>query len=222
MFVHVKLINMRILITGFEPFGGEKINPSQKILRKIGKLKFFSGFSVDSVLLPVSFKRSVEVLKNQYENNVYDFVLHLGQAGSRTCIVLEALGVNLMDSKNPDNDGYTANEEPIMPDGALAYRTKINLKKLSEYLSRNKIPNVISYHAGLYVCNTVNYYSFYCSERYSNPAVSLFVHLPFLPEQVVEKTFLPGYRTPRMSLNLQIRAVEKIIDFVSTQIISNS
>jgi pyroglutamyl-peptidase len=63
---------MRILITGFEPFGGEKINPSQKILRKVGKVKFFSGFSVDVdlVLLPVSFKRSAEVLKNQYENNL--------------------------------------------------------------------------------------------------------------------------------------------------------
>jgi len=205
---------MRILITGFEPFGGEKVNPSEKILKRIAKSKLNSEFEVDTFLLPVSYKRCVAILKELYKQTRYDFALHLGQAGSRSSVVLEVLGINLMDSEQPDNDGYTADEEEIVPGGQLALKTKINVKVLSEKLSKSKIPNIISYHAGLYVCNTVNYYSLYSSERYLNPIKTLFVHMPFLPEQVVDKKFLPGYKMPSMSLTLQTRAVVKIVETV--------
>lgn len=205
---------MRILITGFEPFGGEKINPSEKILKRIAKSKLASEFKVDTLLLPVSYKRCVDILKELYKENKYDFALHLGQAGGRSSVVLEALGINLMDSKQPDNDGYIADEEEIIPSGQLALKTKINVKALSEKLSKSKIPNIISYHAGLYVCNTVNYYSLYSSEKYLNPSKTLFVHMPFLPEQVIDKNFLPGYKASSMSLTLQTRAVVKIVKTV--------
>lgn len=208
---------VKILITGFEPFGGEKINPSEKIVKKIVK-ENFQGIKLHSLLLPVSFQESKDKLDEFYSSNEIDITIHVGQAGGATAITIERLGVNVMDSTNPDNDDVTKDDERIVERARDAYMTKIDVKRLVEWLNKKKIPTVLSYTAGQYICNEVYYYSLYHSEKHKNPKHALFIHLPFLPEQVAEKA-PKNKNIASMCLALEYKSIKMIVanirDYVS-------
>ncbi len=201
---------MKILVTGFEPFGGEKVNPSGKLLQLLKRSKI--GAQVRTEILPVSYSKSIDRLKEIYSQETFDFVLHIGQAGGRSSINLERIALNLKNSKHPDNDGVVCKDEKIVEDGQLACITKTNVEKLAEKLTKKKIPTDVSYHAGLYICNEVYYYSLYSSETKGNPKEVLFVHIPYLPEQVLEKNLLPGYKHASMDLKLMFKAITTILE----------
>jgi len=207
-------VAVRVLVTGFEPFGEDKINPSGEIVKKLAKdsnfLKKHSSHEFVFKVLPVSYERSIAILEEIYSGGQFDFSLHLGQAGGTTTVTLERVAVNLMDSEHPDNDNVTKLEEVIIPEAADALLTKINVKALVQYLNKNKIPAVISYTAGQYICNEVYYYSLSRSHKTSNPKQCLFVHLPFVPEQVAWR-YPKNRNTPSMCFELQYKAVRKIL-----------
>jgi len=201
---------MKLLITGFEPFGGEKVNPSMKIVKRMSK-KVFSGIEIDYLILPVSYEKSILTLEDYYTKNKVDIAIHLGQAGGSATIRIERVAVNLMDSKHPDNDNQFRNDVPIVENGQDAYLTKVNVKALVEFLNNKKIPASISYTAGQYICNEVFYYSLHNSRVQHNPQHALFVHLPFLPEQVSQSNSKKD-NLPSMPLELQLKAIQLIVE----------
>lgn len=200
---------LKILLTGFEKFGGEKVNPSELIIKRISK-KRIEKCITDFLILPVSYEKSIKILDEYYSKNNVDVAIHLGQAGGRATINIERVAVNVMDSTHPDNDEKLMENKKIIPNGNDAYMTKLDVKKIAEMLNKKKIPANLSYTAGQYICNEVYYYSMYCSSKNNNPKYALFIHVPFLPEQVAEK-FPINLNIPSMSLQLQIKAVEEIL-----------
>jgi len=202
--------SMKILITGFEPFGGEKVNPSMEIVKRVSK-KTFSDILVNHLILPVSYEKSIIKLGEYYDNHEVDVAIHIGQAGGSATIRVERVAVNLMDSKHPDNDNQLRNDIPIIESGADAYMTKMKVKAIVDFLNNKKIPTTVSYTAGQYICNEVFYYSLYCSHKNNNPRHALFIHVPFLPKQVAESN-LKKDSLPSMSLELQTRAINLIIE----------
>lgn len=173
---------MRILLTGFEPFGGEPINSSQEAVKAVASDEF-GDIEVVSRLLPVSFKRSGITICELIDETEPDVVMMLGQSRKSDCIKIERVAVNLMDAKKPDNDGYTPDEESIISDGPSAYFSSISLKHLRNQLDENGIPAKVSNSAGLYVCNTAYFNALHHISILGKEIKAVFVHLPKISEQ---------------------------------------
>ena len=168
-----------ILLTFFEPFGGLETNISQQVAEEIvadGLIK---------CCLPVSFKRSPEVLREAIEHYQPDFILCLGQCAEGENIRLERLAINMMDSAKGDNEGYRPNEETICHEAPLALKTDFPIKQLCADCINAGLPTIISNSAGLYVCNRI----YWEALRYTGKA--LFVHIPknmdkFIARQTIQ------------------------------------
>ena len=156
---------MRILVTAFEPFGGNDTNISQKVLDAIPT-------DVAKLLLPVSFRRAPEVLNEAINQFLPDAIILMGQTAEGDKIRLERLAVNLMDSAKGDNDGYIPDEELICPEAPLALKTALPVKPLCADCINAGLPTMVSNSAGLYVCNRIYF------EALRHSPNSLFVHIP--------------------------------------------
>ena len=161
---------MHILLTAFEPFGGEETNITQSVLSLLPDS--FADWAIEKVCLPVSFKRAPIVLREAIATYSPDLVIMLGQCSTGENIRLERFAINMMDSSKADNDGYCPSEKQIYPDAPLAYRTPINIKTIAHTLQDKKFPVVLSNSAGLYVCNRVYYEVLHLKQN------ALFVHVP--------------------------------------------
>ena len=185
---------MKILITGFEPFGGEEQNPSALLLEKLPK-KLKSAL-LSTALLPVSFQKVSEEILRLLEEEKPDVVICLGQAGGRDRITPERVAINLMDTESPDNDGFAPSEEPIDPLGPNALFSNLPNKALVAAAKEQNLPVALSNTAGTFVCNYLLYTLLRLAETQSPPLRCGFFHLPYLPEQTEDKK--PG--TPSLSL----------------------
>lgn len=201
---------MKILITGFEPFGGDEINPTEKIVDALKDEKI-ENVEIFTKVLPVVFKKTDEILVGLLNEIKPEISLHLGLAAGRSGISLERVALNLMDARIPDNEGYQPQDMPIREKGANAYFSKLPIKEIVNDLRKEGIPSVISNTAGLYVCNEVMYISLYHSEKFGFPKKTGFIHVPYLPEQVVEKFSYTGQNVPSISFDLQLKAVKLAI-----------
>jgi len=209
---------MKVLVTGFEPFGGDSLNPTEKIIGSLANEKL-EGVSLVTKVLPVAFKKADEILAKLLAEHKPDISIHLGLAGGRSSISLERVAINLMDARIPDNENYQPKDEQIRKDGETAYLSILPIKEIVNELRKEGIPSVVSNTAGMYVCNEVMYLSLYHSAKFGLPLKTGFIHVPYLPEQVVEK-FLPnGQNIPCLPLDLQVKAVkiaiQKTIAFIS-------
>lgn len=179
---------MKILVTGFEPFNGGTINPSEQIVHKLIAPE---GITLIKNILPVEFKKATEQLQEMFETYQPDVVLSIGQAGGRQEISVERVAINVdcVKSSNgskllPDNAGSMPVDEPIEADGAPAYFSTLPIWNIVEAIQRKGILAGISNTAGTYVCNHVMYVSLYqASIHYPNMKAG-FIHVPFLPEQI--------------------------------------
>lgn len=191
---------MRVLLTGFEPFGGSDINSSWEVANKIGQLDL-NG--VDVVLLPVSFIRAGELIREFLQTNKPDALVMLGQRGRGGSIDIERIAVNLMDSANPDNDGFCPHELSIVENGSNAYFSNVSVKPLKNALENANIPSKVSNSAGLYVCNCTYYHAL--SEIFESElqTKAVFVHLPKLSED--------------FNIELLVESVKKIIEEILKQ-----
>jgi pyroglutamyl-peptidase len=156
---------MRILVTGFEPFGGAETNISRIVMDGIQE-------EVEKVLLPVSFRNAPLVLQQAIRDIHPDVMIMLGQCGEEEKIRLERFAVNLMDSAKGDNDGYVPDEEIICPEVPLALKTALPVKSLCADCINAGLPTIVSNSAGLYVCNRIYF------EALRHSPNSLFVHIP--------------------------------------------
>jgi len=156
--------------------------------------------------LPVAFKRVISILPELISKHNPQIFIGLGLSGGRPAIMVERVAINIMDSEKPDNDGYKPEDELIIEDGPVAYFATIPVKRIIRRLRREGIPAFISNSAGTYVCNTVMYLSLHLMTKKDPKGMAGFIHLPYLPEQVLNKP------QPSMSLDMMIKAIKLAIE----------
>ena len=200
---------MKILVSGFDPFGGEKINPAIESVKLLpDEIK---GAKIIKVEIPTVARKSLKKLEKVIEIEKPDVVLSVGQAGGRTDISVERVGINMDDFRIKDNEGNQPIDEKIAKDGPDAYLVTIPIKAMVQKMIENKIPASVSNTAGTFVCNHVCYgMAHLASTKYPNMRTG-FVHIPFLPEQVVDKRNMPSMPLELIAKGLEY-AIEAIIE----------
>lgn len=187
-----------MLVTGFEPFKKEKVNPSWEVCKALSH----EG-EVATRLLPVVFD-DARTKAVEYVNEVNpDVVLHLGEAGGRTHISVERIAVNCDDAPLEDNKGQKRDNQRVEPDGEDGLFVTVPVKKIVNALKEARIPAVVSNSAGTYLCNHVLYATLYHVKQNNLPTKVGFIHLPYLPQQTVDK---PGKAS--MNLDIMVEAVK--------------
>lgn len=195
---------LKVLITGFEPFGDYSENSSWEVAQQVTSCGI-EGAEIVAEQLPVSFTRVGEVLRSAIELHTPDLVIMLGQSAVTDRIKLERVALNMMDSAMGDNDGVKPDEEPIDESGVAALFTSLPIKKLRSAIEAQGIAVKISNSAGLYVCNRTYYEALrLCKERAMQ---AIFVHLPLYEGQT-----LPQRDKKTMPLGDMCRAVQTIIE----------
>lgn len=175
---------MKILISGFLPFLGEKINPSQILARDLGEI--FED--VETVILPVEFTKSFLVLKDAIQLNKPDHLIMLGQASGRQNVCFEKIALNWQQTTIADENNFQPQPGPLVPNSDLALMTSFHIDDCCKELKDLKKAVEISFSAGTYVCNDL-YYRVLQSHRKLS---AVFIHVPLVAEQVTEdkKIFL--------------------------------
>lgn len=168
---------IKVLLTGFEPFSGSNINSSWETAVRVGELSP-KGVNIETLLLPVSFKRAGEAVRRALHEKHPEVLVMLGQRGKGTSIDIERIAINIMDAVNPDNDGYLLQEQMITADGEAAYFSSLPVKVLRDALLQKNIPARVSNSAGLYVCNSTYYNALEEIHKLQLPTKAVFVHLP--------------------------------------------
>lgn len=172
---------MKILITGFEPFGSNNENSSWVVANKVATQNTF-GIDIALELMPVSFRSVAKTLRTAVTRQNPDLLIMLGQAGSSDKVRLERIAINMMDARNADNDGFIPDEEPINTETPVALFTNTDIKQLYNAIAEQSIPVKISNSCGLYVCNRIYYEALMlCNEI--NKMKAIFVHLPLYDGQ---------------------------------------
>lgn len=179
-----------ILLTGFEPFDGQSINPSEEIAREINDAKI-ARHRIVGALLPCVFGTAIKELKHQIKLHDPDIVICLGQAGGRAEITPERVAINIDDARIPDNAGQQPVDKPIVKDGPAAYFSTLPIKAIVQELRKHDIPAAISQTAGTFVCNHVFYGLMHELSTHRADVRGGFIHVPFVPEQTSDKPSLP-------------------------------
>ena len=201
---------MRVLLSGFEPFGGEHVNPTAALISAVAQKpkEFFLG-ELRTLVLPVSFARCFDLLKNEIHDFDPDVVLCLGLAAGRSeFIELERVAINKIDCLIADNDGRKPVDEPALMGGENAFFSTLPLKEMLAELDKARVPARLSNSAGTYVCNYLMYRLLEASLRTRRRAG--FVHVPFLPEQASAKN-PPAPSMALDKLQLGLRALLSVL-----------
>jgi pyroglutamyl-peptidase len=199
---------VRILVTGFEPFGGQSLNPSWEVARALHGLQL-QGAQVVAVQLPCVFAQALPALQNALAQHTPDIVLALGQAEGRCDLSVERIAINVMDARIPDNAGAQPIDVPVIAGGPASYFSTLPIKSLVAGLRASGFPASVSQTAGTFVCNQV----FYALQHTlaGQGVHSGFVHLPLLPEQAAH---WPGPSLPSWPVSLQLAAVKQALDLL--------
>ncbi|MSP22981.1 MAG: pyroglutamyl-peptidase I [Dehalococcoidia bacterium] len=192
---------MRLLLTGFEPFGGETVNPSWQVARALDASPP-EGVTLTTLELPVRGRISFERLLPALDSGDFDAWLGLGEAGGRSVLSVERVGINVL------IDGRGAAEQPLVEDGPAAYFSRLPVAEVAAAISMGGVPAQVSNSAGTYICNEVTYVVQHHLAAVGRDLPSGFIHLPFLPAQAATKP--PG--TPSMALDTQVAGVRAAIE----------
>ena len=195
---------MKVLLTAFDAFGGEPVNPAAEALQWVSST--IDGIEVITLQVPTMFYESVEVVMREVRRIQPDVVLCIGQAGGRCDISVERVAINLDDASIADNAGNQPKDTMIVPDGPAAIFATIPVKKLVQAIRARGIPASVSNSAGTFVCNHLFYGVLHrCASIFPGVKVG-FIHIPFLPAQVITRP-----ATPSMALDLMVQALEAAI-----------
>ena len=208
---------MKVLITGFDPFGGEKINPAWEAVRALPDN--IDGIEVVKLQIPTVFKKSAKKLFENIDSVKPDVVICVGQAGGRYEFSVERVAINPDDGIIPDNDGYQPVDSPVFEDGENAYFSTLPIKAIVEEVKKDGIPAAVSNTAGTYVCNHIMYSLLYYLNKNNLNIKGGFIHVPFIPEQVVEKKNTPYMELTRITKALEI-SIKAIRDYEKDLVIS--
>ena len=186
---------MKVLLTAFEPFGGETINPALEAIKLVPET--IGDIQVIKRTVPTVFGKSIAVVVAAMETERPDAVLCIGQAGGRSGLTLERVAINLDDARIPDNEGNQPIDRTIFPDGAPAYFATLPIKAMVQAIRSAGIPSSVSNTAGTFVCNHLMYGVLYTLDQQYPGVRGGFMHVPFVPSQTVERN------TAAPSMNLQ-------------------
>lgn len=200
---------MKILVTGFDPFGGEKINPAIESVKKLPDE--IAGAQIIKLEIPTVCHQSLKVIDKAIAKYDPDVILSIGQAGGRTDITVERVGINIDDCRIPDNAGQQIIDEPIYSDGPAAYFSNLPIKAMVAKIQEHHIPASVSNTAGTFVCNHVLYGVRHMIETEYHGKRSGFIHIPFLPQQVIDKKNMPS-----MSLETIVEGLCAAIEAIVT------
>jgi len=170
-----------VLLTGFEPFGGEVVNPSWEVARALDGRRI-AGHRIDALRLPVAFDAAIIALRAAVDERSPVLVLALGQAGGRARLSLERVAINLVDARIPDNAGLQPIDQPVLAGAPNAYFTNLPVKAMRAAIDAVGIPAELSHSAGYYVCNAVFFALMHALQQHPRCRGG-FMHLPWLPEQ---------------------------------------
>lgn len=191
---------MKILVTGFDPFGGEPINPAIESVKKLPDT--IAGADIITLEIPTVVHKSLNVIEEAIQKHDPDMILSIGQAGGRSDLTVERVGINIDDCRIKDNEGNQPVDEPVYADGPAAYFVNLPIKAMVEEIRKAGIPASISNSAGTFVCNHVTYGVRYLVDKKFPGKKSGFIHIPYLPAQVVDK---PGQ--PSMALDVIVEGL---------------
>jgi pyroglutamyl-peptidase len=176
----------RLLLTAFEPFAGESINPSLDAARQMEKVEFPNSI-VRVAELPVDRFRAVEIALELIRAERPDIVIMLGEAGARYRISPERVAINVDDFRIPDNSGNQPRDEPIVEGGPVGYFSTLPIRAIAERINNAHIPAAISNSAGAYLCNRLFYSVMHTISIEGLRAKAGFIHLPYLHDQAIDK-----------------------------------
>jgi len=196
----------KILVTGFDPFGGEKINPALEAVKQLPNR--IGDIEIVTCEIPTVFGKSTNVLLAAIEKERPDAVLCIGQAGGRPNITVERVAINCEDAKIKDNEGNQPVDSKIAPDGSAAYFTTLPLKAMVQDMLAVGIPAAVSNSAGTFVCNHIMYSVLHYAAQNRPDMIAGFVHIPYLPQQTTDK--------PSMSLDCILKGLECMIKTIAT------
>lgn len=192
-----------LLITGFEPFGGEQINPSWEAVSRLPNQ--INGYALTKLLISVVFGVAAENVLRAAEELHPDVILCIGQAGGRGAITPELVAINLRYAKIPDNEGFEPKDEPIIAGGACAYFSTLPVRQMAEAVNNAGVASQVSYSAGAYVCNDL-LYTLLAHFEGSQTRVG-FIHIPYCKEQSKE---------PAMEISEMVKGLTVAIENIDT------
>lgn len=198
----------KVMITGFEPFNGETINPSWEVAKY-----FEQSPHIYPVKLPCVFDLALTHLYKQITTIQPDIIICLGQSAGNTDISVECIAINLNDASIPDNQGNQPIDHVIIQDAPLAYASTLPCKAIVQSIKNNGIPASLSYSAGTYVCNHVMYGLLHFLQQHYPECRGGFIHIPLLLEQAVHRK-----NAPTMALDTLTKAITIAIDMTLTEI----
>ena len=192
----------KLLITGFDPFGGDTINPSWEAVKLLPNT--VGNFELFKLQIPTVFGTAAETVITKAEELQPDMILCIGQAGGRAAVTPERIAVNIRDAHIADNAGNQPQGEFVAEDGPAAYFTTVPVEKMVSNICSQQIPAAVSNSAGTFVCNDTLYSLLH---RFANTSTRVgFIHIPYLPQQGVPSLPL---ETSAAALIAAIEACEK-------------
>ncbi|CNH42454.1 pyroglutamyl-peptidase I [Yersinia pekkanenii] len=192
-----------VLITGFEPFGGERVNPSWEVVNQLNDL-MLGEVRVVARQLPCAFDQALPALNTAIDEVQPVLVLAIGQAGGRADISIERVAINIDDARIPDNLGKQPVDEPIVEGGPAAYFTHLPIKAMVQAIREAGIPASVSQTAGTYVCNHVMYGLLHRLNQLNSEVKGGFIHIPYLPEQAIAHPGAPSMSTHSVLIALKL------------------
>ncbi len=198
---------MKILVTGFDPFGKEMVNPSIETVKRLPER--IAGAEIIKLEVPTIRYKSLQVIEEAIIRHDPDVILSVGQAGGRSDISVERIGINVDDFRMEDNEGNQVTDEPVFPEGPDAYFVNLPVKSMVSRILERSIPASVSNTAGTFVCNHVTYGVRHLTATKYPGKRSGFIHIPYLPQQAAGKK-----NTPSMSQDLMVEAIVAAIEAI--------
>ncbi len=195
---------MKVLVTGFEPFDREKINPSYEIVKALPSK--IEKAEIVKKEVPVVYGKSIESVIEEVKRTSPNIVIMLGQAGGRASITVERVTINVNDSKTLDNSKKILKGDPVVKDGPVGYFSTLPIYDIVKGLLRIKIPATISNTAGTFVCNSLFYGVMHEISQKKLNIMTGFIHVPYLPVQTLKRPHLSS-----MSFEDMVKGVKKAI-----------
>lgn len=190
----------KLLITGFDPFGGASVNPSWEAVKRLPDV--IGAYGLTRLQLPTVYGGAAELLLSVARELQADVILSIGQAGGRRGITPEVVGINLREAAIPDNAGRLIAAEPVLPGGPAAYFATVPVRAMVAAIRQEGLSASLSYSAGAFVCNDVLYTALH---HYAATGTQVgFIHVPFMPEQA-------GAGVPSMALEDILRGLTAAI-----------
>ena len=201
---------MKALVTGFEPFGGEPLNPAIEAVHRLPKR--LGAVEIHTAVLPSVFGRALDSLEDAVIASDPDIVLCVGQAGGRAALSLERVAINLDDARIPDNAGQQPIDRPIVPGGPAAYFASLPIKAAAAALREAGLPAIVSNTAGSFVCNHVFYGLMHLAVSRGLRLRGGFLHVPYLPSQAAQQQGAPS-----MALDDIARGIEIVLSVTAAR-----